>query len=62
MGAQRAGEVRRLADDPACLTANSLVRVDEATAAEARIEVEAAGDALDVMTGERPPDVFEVFR
>jgi len=43
----------RVAEDPAGLVADSLARVDEPSATEPRIQVQAAGDAVDVMGAER---------
>ena len=51
--AERAGELGALAHDPPRLCADVLVGVDEAAAAEARVEVQAAGDAVDVVVAER---------
>jgi len=59
---ERAGEVRSLADDPAGLPADIIIGVDEPATAEAGIEVEPAGDAVDVVAGERRPDVVQVLR
>ena len=61
VGAERAGELRALAHDPPRLGAHVLVGVDEAAAAEARVEVQAAGDAVDVVVAERRLDVAEVL-
>ena len=60
MRAERAGELGRLADDPARLAAQLGVRVDQAAAGEPRVEVQAAGDAVDVVAVERCSDILEV--
>ncbi len=50
-----AGELRALAHDPPRLGADVLVGIDEAAAPEARVEVQTAGDAVDVVVAERRP-------
>ncbi len=61
MRAERAGELGALAHDPPRLGADVLVGVDEAAAPEARVEVQAAGDAVDVVVAERRLDVADVL-
>ena len=59
--AERAGELRRLAGDPARLGAQVGIGVDEAAVGEPRVEVQAARDAIDVVAVERRLDILQVF-
>ena len=56
------GEVDRLARQPERLCPRRVVRGDEAAQLEARVEVQAAGDAVDPMPVECVPHVLEVLR
>ena len=59
--AERAGERGRVAQRSGAPRARSArIGVDQPAAAEARIEVQAAGDAVDVVTAERGAHVVEV--
>ena len=53
--AQRPRELRGVADDLLRLGAQRRIRVDQSAAAEPRIEVQAAGDAVDVVARQRRP-------
>ncbi len=60
MGAERTGERGRLCHDPLGLGSQLRIGVDETTAPEAGIEVQAAGDAVDVVAVERRLHCVEV--
>ncbi len=63
VGAQRPGERSRLAHDPSRLRAHRRIRIDQAAPAEARIQVQTAGYAVDIVIGpECGPDFVEVRR
>ena len=61
VGPERARELGRLANQSASLAADACPRMHETAAAEPRVEVQTAGDAVDVMGTERRPDLVEVL-